>query len=355
MMAQSETLSLQQQAAKLQEWRDGFQAVYIVATGVQTGFFDRLAAQPQGLTAEELAQRTACHPPYVAIWCASAYRYHLLDAVDGRYVLVPHVGSLLAERAHPDSQAALFQSAVREAGPRLARQAEFMRSGAVGSHAEAYGTNPTRLDPPPNQEALQQRLWLEEMQPRMAALDAALHQGGQLLDVGCGPGLMLLRLAERYPTATFTGLDVVELGGLETARRLIQARGFEERIHVECMPAEQMPYAEVFDGVLITRVFHEIPVEVRPALLQACYRALKRPGVFLNLDFAYPDTLEEFREPRFWAGVNNQYREMSWGTIHPTWHEQHHMLTAAGFATVERHFVQRLPQGTHYLVVAHKR
>ena len=88
-----------------------------------------------------------------------------------------------------------------------------MHSGAVGSHAEAYGTNPTRLDPPPNQEALQRRLWQDEMRPRVPALDAALHNGGRVLDVGCGPGLMLLQLAASYPNATFVGVDVVELGG----------------------------------------------------------------------------------------------------------------------------------------------
>jgi ubiquinone/menaquinone biosynthesis C-methylase UbiE len=354
-MVNAETLSLHQQAERLQGWRDGFQAVYVIATGVQSGFFDQLAAQPQGLTTQELAQRTACHAPYVAIWCASAYRYHLVDTVNGRYVLAPHMDTLLAGRAHPDNQAVMFLNAVREAGPRLARHADYMKSGAVGSHAEAYGTNPTRLDPPPNQEALQRRLWREEMQPRVPALDAALRHRGRVLDVGCGPGLMLLQLAADYPTATFVGLDVVEIGGLETARRLIRARGFAERIHVECLPAEQMPYTEAFDGVLITRVFHEIPVAVRAALFQACYRALKRPGVLLNLDFAYPDTLAEYREPLFWSGVDNQYREMSWGTVHPTWQEQQHMLAAAGFAAVERHFVRHIPQGTHYLAVAHKR
>jgi len=42
-MANSETISLQEQAERLQGWRDGFQAVYVIATGVQTGFFDQCA------------------------------------------------------------------------------------------------------------------------------------------------------------------------------------------------------------------------------------------------------------------------------------------------------------------------
>ena len=188
-----------------------------------------------------------------------------------------------------------------------------------------------------------------------AELDEALRQGGRVLDVGCGPGLMLLQLAAAYPKATFVGLDVVEVGGLETARRLSRARGFDERIHVERVSADQMTYVEAFDGVLITRVFHEIPLDSREGLFRACYRALKRPGVLLNLDFAYPDTLAEFREPLFWSGVDNQYREMSWGTVHPTWQEQHQMLTEAGFAPIERHFVRHIPQGPHYLAIAHKR
>ena len=232
-MAGSETLSFAatgRKAARVARWVPG--GVCHCNWGTDR-LFDQLAAHPQGLTAEELAQRTACHAPYVAIWCGSAYRYQLLDAVNGRYVLARHVDSLLAGRAHPDSQAVLFLNAVRRLDHAWHGRLTIC-TVAPGSHAEAYGTNPTRLDPPPNQEALQRRLWQDEIRPCVPALDAALHNGGRILDVGCGPGLMLLQLAASYPNATFVGVDVVEVGGLETARRLIRERGFDDRIHLEC-------------------------------------------------------------------------------------------------------------------------
>jgi hypothetical protein len=292
-MAGTATLSVQAQAERLQGGRDGFQTVDVIATGVQRGFFDPLAAQPQGLTAAAGAQRTACHAPSVAIWCASAYRCQLLDMAHGRDVLAPHLDSLLAGCTHPASQAVLFLNAVRNAGPRLARYADELQRGTPGSHAEAYDTHPTRPEPPRHQEVLHQRLWREEMQPRGPALDAALRHGGRILDVSGGPRLMLVELAADDPAATCVGLDVVEVGGLETARRLIHTCGFAERMQVQRLPAEQMSYAKVFDGGRITRIFHAIPLEVRAALLCACYRALQRPGVLLHLDVAAPDTLEE--------------------------------------------------------------
>ena len=350
------SLSLEEQADLIRGFRNGFQAVHVIATGVQLGLFEQLAPHPQGLTYQELTQISGYHPPYLRVWCSTAYHYRVLETgKDDRYRLEPHMASLLADRTSPDNMATVMVSAITEQGPRMARYRDFIKSGETGSHAEAYGRNPTRLDPPKNQEALHHRMWVEKVLPIVPELGEALGNGGRLLDIGCGPGLLLLQLAEIYPASRLVGIDVVEVGGLETAQRLIKERGFEGRISVQLMRAEELTFREEFDGVTKTSVFHEIlPVELRAAVFRGCYRALKRPGVLLVRDSAYPGAPEEFRDSRYDAGVFSQYQEMTWGTIHPTQQDRHNLLTTAGFKPVEHHFVSGPPQGVNYLDVARK-
>ena len=348
--------TLWDQAEMLRGFRYSFQAVHVIATGVQVGLFGHLAAHPQGMTYQELAQMTGFHAPYLRIWCSTAYRYQVLEADEYyRYRLAPHMDSLLAERSHPDSQAVIFVNNITLAGPQMVSQAEYIKSGEVSSHPKAYGSNPDRLDPPKNQETLHRRMWIDEMVTKAPQLEKTLNKGGRILDVGCGPGLLMLQLADLYPTASFVGIDVVEAGGLKTARRLIGERGFGGRITVEPMRAEEISFHEEFDGVVMTSVFHEIlPVELREPVLRGCYGALKRPGVLLIRDSPYPGALEGFRDPLYQGGIWGQYTEMIWGTVHPTWEEQHGMLGRVGFSAVERHFLEGMPFGIHYLTVAHK-
>ncbi len=61
-----------------------------------------------------------------------------------------------------------------------------------------------------------------------------------------------------YPSASFVGIDVVEVGGLNTAHRLISERGLEGRVSVQKMKAEETTFREEFGGVTLTNVFLEL-------------------------------------------------------------------------------------------------
>jgi len=263
---------------------------------------------------------------------------------------------LLDDRTNLDSLASLFTNAVGRQGPQMAKYSEYMQSGETGSHAEAYGNNPDRHDPPSTTVAIQRRMWVEQLIPKAPDLEQALHNGGRVLDVGCGPGVLLTILADMYPSASFVGVDVVEVGGLNTARRLIAERGLEDRVSVHKMHVEDMTFHEEFDGITLTNVFHELlPVALRETVIGVCFQALKRPGALLIRDMAYPSTLEGLRDPDYAAGVYNQYQEMAWGTIHPTREDRQGWFSKAGFTRVEHYLVPGIASGMQYFDIARKR
>ena len=348
--------TLQEQTDLLRAYRSGFQAAHVIATGIQLGLFEQLASRPQGVTYQALSQGTGYHAPYVRVWCSTAYHYHLLEVDErGRYRLAPHMDALLDDRTNLDSLASLFTNAVGRQGPQMAQYSEYVKSGETGSHAEAYGNNPDRHDPPSSTVAIQRRMWVEQLIPKAPDLEKALNNGGKVLDVGCGPGVLLTILAEMYPSASFVGVDVVEVGGLNTARRLIVERGLEDRVSVQKMKVEDMTFREEFDGITLTNVFHELlPVERRETVIGVCFQAIKRPGALLIRDMAYPSTLEGLRDPDYASGVYNQYQEMAWGTIHPTREDRQGWFAKAGFTSVEHYLVPGIASGMQYFDIARK-
>jgi hypothetical protein len=89
-----------------------FQAVYVIATGVQTSFFDQLAAHPQGLRPRVgPAHRLSCPLCGDLVW----QRLSLSAPGRGQWTVRP--GPTRTVSGWPrasDSQAVLFLNAVRE-------------------------------------------------------------------------------------------------------------------------------------------------------------------------------------------------------------------------------------------------
>ena len=138
----------------------------------------------------------------------------------------------------------------------------------------------------------------------------------RILDLGCGTGEITRRLADLYPQAQITGVDILE-SNLELARR--QNGGQGNRVRYETGDAFALNYADAnFDLVVCRHMSQSVPDF--PLVLDEIGRVLRRGG-WLHLlaeDYAMlrmPRPLPApgapaSRDPdRFWVGTVLPYLE----------------------------------------------
>lgn len=120
-----------------------------------------------------------------------------------------------------------------------------------------------------NLAAQAEAIWPQE-EPILLRHDPA---GGSVLDVGCGTGEITFRLAERFPQAFFTGIDL-EQAHLERAR--IRCSRFGSRTTFQNGDAMALPFPDAsFDLVVCRHLLQAVPDAAR--VLAEIKRVL-RPG-----------------------------------------------------------------------------
>lgn len=109
---------------------------------------------------------------------------------------------------------------------------------------------------------------------------AAVEPGHRVLEIGCGPGGLVLRAQRMHPDAEVVGLDPDPLA-LTRARRKAGRAGLSVRF--DQGKAGELPYPdESFDRVLSSFMFHHLDDgEKRRALAEV--RRVLRPGGQLHL------------------------------------------------------------------------
>jgi ubiquinone/menaquinone biosynthesis C-methylase UbiE len=125
-----------------------------------------------------------------------------------------------------------------------------------------------------------------KMTMRERLLDQIHWRGDeQVLDVGCGRGLMLLGAAARLKTGKAVGIDLwqsEDLSGNNPQATLANARaaGVADRVEVRTGDAREMPFANgTFDVVLSTTALHNIYDSVgRERAVREIARVLKPGG-----------------------------------------------------------------------------
>ncbi|PSB66907.1 transcriptional regulator, partial [filamentous cyanobacterium CCP1] len=116
--------------------------------------------------------------------------------------------------------------------------------------------------------------------PLVPGLIDRLIQGIDVLDVGCGSGYALNRMATLFPNSRFTGYDLSEeaigIATTEAQQQRLTNVKFQVKDTTQLNEVEQYDFITTFDAV------HD---QARPDLvLQNIYRALRPDGVYLMQD-----------------------------------------------------------------------
>jgi 2-polyprenyl-6-hydroxyphenyl methylase/3-demethylubiquinone-9 3-methyltransferase len=116
---------------------------------------------------------------------------------------------------------------------------------------------------------------------RFVRLVAEVAPGARdILEVGCGEGAVLERLAQAYPEARLTGIDITPKVG-----RLF--RGDRSRVNFRQETIQQFAAEPPgrFDLVVISDVVHHVPWEMHTEFLREAFRPLRPGGVFVLKDW----------------------------------------------------------------------
>ena len=117
----------------------------------------------------------------------------------------------------------------------------------------------------------------------IATLDAP--EGGTVLEVGCGTGRNLIKVARRYPKAQLYGFDISE-AMLATARKSIERAGLAHRITLKQADATNFDAQTIFGQAQFDRVFFSYTLSMIPDWKAALAHGIKATrGSALVVDF----------------------------------------------------------------------
>jgi SAM-dependent methyltransferase len=293
------------QLGRLQEAAAGYFAIWTLDLGIKFGLFESLSKHPEGISAEFLARERDLDRLYVTVWCNAAYAADLVEFREGKFFLADGLKGPLLE---PDSPVyfagtARFLAALRD-------QLGFLEQHFPdGEHSWWTEFAPAV---PEGQADSSRTFYTRLLRKGFAQVPGLMERlGGApppvVLELACGRGGGLVRLAKAFPQAQFIGTDGDE-ESVKAARELVEKEGLASRVRVETLLLEKGPIPAA-DVVLMNIALHE--VQDKEAVVRNVVKTLRSRGTFLISEFPFPDwaEIERLRTPagKVMAGV--QYLE----------------------------------------------
>jgi len=252
----------------------------MMSVGHRTGLFDTMSQAPPE-TSEELAARAGLNERYVREWLGAMATAGVVevDPATTRFSLPAEHAAFLTRAATSDNLA-VFTQYVALMGCVEDDIVECFRKGG-GVPYDKFPRFHEVMAEDSGQSVLSS---LEShILPLVPELAERLARGIRVLDVGCGGGRILLRLAEAYPHSRFVGMDLSPQA-IQAARDEALEKGLTnlDFAAVDLSNFDQTAEPEFYDFITTFDAIHD---QAKPlSVLQGIHRALKANGVYLMQD-----------------------------------------------------------------------
>ncbi len=252
----------------------------MASVGHRTGLFDAMRDRAP-MTSEALAARAGLNERYVREWLGAMVTSGVVEVnPDHRTFTLPVEHAAFLTRAAGADNLSVFTQYIGLLGIVEDAIVECFRHGG-GVPYEQFPRFHDVMAEDSGQSVLSS---LEShILPLVPGLRERLSRGLDVLDVGCGRGRILIRLAELFPDSRFVGLDLSQ-EATEAARReaLDKELANVTFTAVDLSDFDTTAEPESFD--LIT-TFDAVHDQARPLnVLRGIHRALRAQGVYLMQD-----------------------------------------------------------------------
>lgn len=249
----------------------------MTSIGHRTGLFDTLAKLPPS-TSQQIADAAGLNERYVREWLGSMVTGGFVeyDPVTDAYSLPPEHAAFLTRDASPNNIAVSAQFL-----PLLATVEDrviecFYKGGGVPY--SAYNRFHQVMAEDSGQTVVAA---LEDcILPLIPQVMEALEKGIDVLDVGCGSGRALNKMAKLFPNSRFKGYDFSE-EAIATAQSEANSQGLTN-IQFQVKDAAKLDEVEQYDLIC---TFDSVHDQAKPdMMLRGIHQALRPDGTYLMQD-----------------------------------------------------------------------
>jgi SAM-dependent methyltransferase len=252
----------------------------MTSIGHRTGLFDTLQELP-ATTSAEIAYKAGLNERYVREWLGAMVMAGVVE-VDptSTYYKLPAEHAAFLTRAVPKDNIAVFTQYIHVFAGVEDEIVECFKKGG-GVPYEKYPRFHTVLAEDSGQTVLS--VLESHILPLVPGLTDLLAKGIHMLDLGCGSGRILNRLAELYSKSRFVGMDLspeaIGNARSEAAKKNLLNTEFIIR---DLSDFHETAEPEAFDFITTFDAIHD---QAKPLnVLKGIHRALKTDGVYLMQD-----------------------------------------------------------------------